>query len=66
MPEIPLNEFIDQQDTNIQPVVNQETTVAETKTPVTKDTNPISLNEFLNVSGKDYIPYEDRKYRRRF
>ena len=47
MPEIPLNEFIDQQDTNIQPVVNQETTVVETKTPTTKDANPISLNEFF-------------------
>jgi hypothetical protein len=65
MPEIPLNEFIDQQDTNIQPVVNQETTVTEIKTPITKDANPLSLNEFLNVTGKDYIPYEDRKFDRK-
>jgi len=65
MPEIPLNEFIDQQDTNFQPVVNQETTVVETKTPVAKDANPISLNEFLNVTGKDFIPYEDRKFDRK-
>ena len=45
MPEIPLNEFIDQQDTSVQTNINAEISVTKNKTQISKDTNPISLNE---------------------
>ena len=54
MIEISLNDFLDNQNT--------QTAIPENATEPLKNKEELSLNEFLNVTGKDYIPYEDRKF----
>ena len=54
MAEISLNDFLNEQNT--------ETNIIGNTTEPLKNKEELSLNEFLNVTGKDYIPYEDRKF----